>query len=69
MTEGRETAEQETRATILVVEHNMRVIMGLCDRITAINFGRKIAEGTPDHVREHKEVIEAYLGTEDETTV
>ena len=53
--------------TILVVEHNMRVIMGLCDRIAAINFGRKIAEGTPEHVRENKEVIEAYLGTEEET--
>ena len=59
-------AIRDRGATILVVEHNMRVIMGLCDRITALNFGRKIAEGPPDHVREHKEVIEAYLGTEEE---
>ncbi len=48
--------------TVLMVEHNMRVIMGMCDRIVALNFGQKIAEGTPDHVRENKEVIEAYLG-------
>ena len=59
-------AIRDRGATILAVEHNMRVIMGLCDRITALNFGRKITEGTPDHVREHREVIEAYLGTEEE---
>ena len=52
--------------TVLMVEHNMRVIMGMCDRIVALNFGKKIAEGTPDHVRENKEVIEAYLGADAE---
>jgi branched-chain amino acid transport system ATP-binding protein len=41
----------------------MHFVMSLCDRITVINFGRRIAEGTPREVREHPAVIEAYLGT------
>ena len=48
--------------TILLVEHDMQAVMGLCDRITVLNFGRLLAEGTPDEVRRHPEVIEAYLG-------
>jgi branched-chain amino acid transport system ATP-binding protein len=40
--------------------------MGLCDRIAVLNFGRIIAEGTPDAIRNNPEVIEAYLGKEDE---
>lgn len=52
--------------TILLVEHDMRVIMGLCDQITVIAFGKKIAEGAPKEVAENKDVIEAYLGTEEE---
>jgi branched-chain amino acid transport system ATP-binding protein len=50
--------------TILLVEHHLDVIMGLCDRIVAINFGKKIAEGSCDEVRENKNVIEAYIGVE-----
>jgi branched-chain amino acid transport system ATP-binding protein len=52
--------------TMMVVEHHMRVIMGISDRVTVINFGKKIAEGSPTEVANNKEVIEAYLGTEED---
>lgn len=48
--------------TILLVEHDMRAVMGLCDKITVLNFGRLLAEGPPDAVRANNDVIEAYLG-------
>ncbi len=50
---------------ILIVDHDMRLIMGLCDRIHVLNYGRTIAEGRPDVIRREAAVIEAYLGAEE----
>lgn len=49
--------------TILLVEHHMGLVMSISDSVVALNFGRKIAEGTPSEVRRHPELIQAYLGS------
>ena len=53
---------EEQGLTFLIVEHKMEVIMGICDKIIVINYGKKLMEGTADEVRQNEEVREAYLG-------
>ena len=53
----------EQGVTIMLIEHDMQAVMGLCETITVMNFGTRLAEGTPAQVRANPAVIEAYLGS------
>jgi branched-chain amino acid transport system ATP-binding protein len=59
-------AIRERGITVLLVEHDMRLVMRICEKLTVLEHGTLIAEGTPEEVRRHPAVIEAYLGAEND---
>jgi branched-chain amino acid transport system ATP-binding protein len=68
-TESLKALLQDIRATgitVLLIEHDVKLVMGLCDRVAVLDYGSKIAEGVPEEVRSNPAVIAAYLGADDE---
>ncbi|HEY6675334.1 MAG TPA: ATP-binding cassette domain-containing protein, partial [Terrimicrobium sp.] len=66
LTEFLRWVRREFQLTLVLIEHHMHLVMNLCDRITVLDFGQTIAEGTPKEIRDNPRVIEAYLGEADE---
>ena len=62
MVMGLVTKVRDAGTTVIIVEHNVKAIMDYCDRIVVLAYGKKIAEGSPQEIRENREVAEAYLG-------
>ena len=62
LTEFMERLRDERDLTILLIEHDMKVVMGVSEHITVLDHGEKIAEGAPQEIRQNQRVIEAYLG-------
>jgi branched-chain amino acid transport system ATP-binding protein len=62
LTDFMRKVRDERGLTILLIEHDMQVVMGVSEHITVLDHGQKIAEGTPEEVRTNERVVEAYLG-------
>ena len=55
---------KEFNLTILLIEHDMKLVMGICERLMVLDYGRVIASGNPDEIKANPQVIKAYLGSE-----